>query len=258
MKDLYPLFVGTYKTGKNLGLAAGLKRAGVMFGHKIHPWIGQTMELAANQDYYGVELVHTGDKSYQQAWQVAEHYLKGFVPLTFKNAAERARSDASMLGRVGAGFGLVPAPKWLGNTPAMEMAFELAKRKMEAGPKTTEDFQKMQLMRQTSMRLITGKMTQQEVGQLVREGQLSIDDMKNLFDDQRLTPLQRHFKRLDPDEALMVWKRATSEEKRVMSKGVNPTNLQRMMLQKMKPVELLKKYSPEKAKAMMEDFRNAK
>lgn len=222
LKDLYPLFVGSYKTGMNLGVQAGLKRAGTMFAHKIHPWAGQVIELWNNADYYGREVVHTGDNPYKQSWQIVSHFLKGFEPLTFRNAAERRRSDASVGQQVMAGFGLVPAPKWIGNTPAMEYAFEMAKRHMEAGPNTQERAEKQELRRQLERRIDNRSIPPSEVYKYAREGKITWDDADAILDGvSEKDPLLRHFKRL-PDEgnnpsnwqALETWKRANKEEQR--------------------------------------------
>jgi hypothetical protein len=184
--------------------------------HKAAPWLQQSYDLLwANQDYYGREIRHPDDPSWQQAWEVGKYLGRSSLPFTIQNTAERMRSGAKLSAGLMSGFGIIPAPKWVGQTPFENFTF--AHQDHSSNAKTDEQFQRTQEMSRLRNRLTQKMMTtKQAYDEGVRQGKISLDDFDKLLDEQanRTTPLERNFQRLPLPVALQGYIQFATPEER--------------------------------------------
>lgn len=184
--------------------------------HKAAPYLQQAYELLwANQDYYGREIRHPDDPSWQQAWEIGKYLGRSAQPFTIQNTVQRMRSGAKLSSGLMSGFGIIPAPKWVGQTPFENFTF--AHQDHSSNAKTDEQFQRTQEMSRLRNRLTQKMMTtKQAYDEGVRQGKISLEDFDKLLDEQanRTTPLERNFQRLPLPVALQGYIQFATPEER--------------------------------------------
>lgn len=185
--------------------------------HKLHPMLQELAELYKNEDFYGVEIRHTGDDPMVQIQDVAKYVARGFVPISWASINQRFKTLDNPWEKAKAGaeseLGFTPAPKYIGETKAEEDAYDLAKRHRMAGPKTQKNFDHYQLLTSLERKWDSGTLKTNELNDALDSGRITDQDVDKLFDDRSLTPFERNFKALDMDEALRVMKEATKDER---------------------------------------------
>lgn len=183
--------------------------------HKLHPMWSTLAEMYQNENYYGQEIETPGASWMEHRKQDAK-YLAGqfFVPISLKSAQQRISTGAGGPGAVlGAEFGIVPAPRYIGQTKAEKLAYELSNRHQARGPHgeaTTEQWANYGKIRNLYNQ---GKLSEQQLMQEFNKGTISASQYDKMGEEKNTPPIVRHVHSLYPDEALSVWNYATDEEK---------------------------------------------
>lgn len=187
--------------------------------HKLHPIFEWAYELYKNEDYYGREIRHPDDPLLVQAGSILKHYgiplySEGFRPISVSSGLEHLRSGASPLQSFMSGAsGITPAPKWVGQSRAEELAYDLAVRRMPQGPRTTREFEHQQTFTKFRNDMVTGKLKDSDLQSALTSGKLSTDDVERMLEETQMSPLERHVSRLPLHEALQVFDKATPSER---------------------------------------------
>ena len=88
---------------------------------KEHPLINALTELAHNRSYYGYEIRDPKANPAVQAYQAGKYVLKSFEPFWISGAAKQYQSKATgaakVAGVVAPYFGVMPAPKYITQSP---------------------------------------------------------------------------------------------------------------------------------------------
>jgi hypothetical protein len=186
--------------------------------HKAAPWLSQAYELIwANQDYYGREIRHPDDPKLEQTWQVAKYLGRSAEPFSIQNTVERARSGSGVGGAVMSFFGIIPAPKWVGQSDFEQYTLEHSKASLPQGAKTEDQFDRSQEYMKVRNRMTQGMWTpKQAYDESVRTGKISMGDYDKLLDEMedKKSPLERHFTKLKLDEALYGYIHLATPEER--------------------------------------------
>ena len=81
-------------------------------------WIGRVAELLSNKDYYGVQIRDTDAPATKQALQVGKHAAESLLPFSIRGYRNLSANQENTIRKVGALFGVNPAPRYIGQTPA--------------------------------------------------------------------------------------------------------------------------------------------
>jgi hypothetical protein len=161
-------------------------------------------------------------------------------------------------GGVGAGaasfFGIIPAPKWVGQTAFEEYTLRVSKKMMPQGPKTHDEAEASRDMIEMRNRVFQKIETPKEAyDKYVKTGRVSMAHFDEMLDDMAdpQAPIQRHFSHLGLAAALKGYVDYATPEERAL--------VQDMMLDKIdskdpdtmtaKQTEFVKKYLPLALKA---------
>ena len=117
-----------------------------------------------------------------------------------------------MSSKVEALFGILPAPKWAGQTKAEALAYQLALRNMPV-TRDKAEFDRQQEMDKLRNRYAHGHAQINDLVNEAQKGTIKFSDIKTIASEADMTPLQRHISRLTPGDAMQVYKIATPEER---------------------------------------------
>jgi hypothetical protein len=214
--------------------------------HKAAPWLSQSYEMIQkNADYYGTEIRHKEDPMPAQLQSLAKYWVQSSLPITIQNYKENERQGKTASQSIPASLGIIPAPRSVGQSPAEQLAYEYAIGKMPGGSKTTAEFQHQEKVRTLEAQLSSKNITQQDVVNEYKKGNIAADDVDNILDNVYSPPLERHFKRLDPERAIEVYNKANPSERE---------RLKDMMYDKWDGVQ--DKYQPDVEKRLNEQFKH--
>lgn len=219
----YPLSgrVGTNGKPERLSMPSYIKDAysvahapGDTALHKLHPTIGQMVDLFQNKDFYGTEIRAEGDPLYKQGIDVLKWYGKSIEPFAISTTQYRKKSGVSTPeAAIESFFGLMPAPAYVTSSKAEDLALDLSKRNWKAGPISSRDREQRDTFNTFRGQLQQGKLDTAGVSKAFQEGKLRPQDLDRLFDDKGLNRLQSEFKALRLPDALKVMQVADNNEK---------------------------------------------
>lgn len=219
----YPLSgrVGTNGKPERLSMPSYIKDAysvahapGDTALHKLHPTIGQMVDLFQNKDFYGTEIRAEGDPLYKQGIDVLKWYGKSIEPFAISTTQYRKKSGVSTPeAAIESFFGFMPAPAYVTSSKAEDLALDLSKRNWKAGPISSRDREQRDTFNTFRGQLQQGKLDTAGVSKAFQEGKLRPQDLDRLFDDKGLNRLQSEFKALRLPDALKVMQVADNNEK---------------------------------------------
>src|SRR5581483_11554243 len=155
------------------------------------------------QDYYGTEIRHPGDSTLAQVGEVAKHELTNLQPFGIQSYMRSRHSAESRLDSALSFVGVTPAPRYIGQTKAEKLAYELSERHREAGPRDANTFQKYRTAGQLRALYAAGKIDESQYNDIV--------------DATQMTPFERQVKSLKtPEEIMTVWREANPSERATM------------------------------------------
>jgi GGDEF domain-containing protein len=182
--------------------------------HKASPLWSQAFDvLWANADFYGREIRHPGDSFFPQVKSVGEYLGQSSMPFFYQNFKEEQRRDATTTSKIESLMGILPAPKWAGQSKAEALSYDLAVRSM---PQTQDKdtFDRVQRMDALRNKYAHGNTTVPEIVKAVNAHDIRYEDARTILGEAHMTPLQRHVSRLTAKDALRVWDKATPDEQK--------------------------------------------
>lgn len=181
--------------------------------HKLHPTFAALAELYQNSDYYGNEIYDPNDSWTAEGKAVGEYLAKQFEPFSARNFQERKKAGASSLDAASSMIGITPSPKYIGRSDAENLAYDLARRAMPAGPRDPIMAARSQAIKSLTSRYLRGDITPDDVFKEVDAGKITPDDADKVLDAKTQTPIERYTSRLPAHQALKVWEKATHDER---------------------------------------------
>lgn len=186
--------------------------------HKLHPVLQNLSDIYQNKDFYDTEIRHTGDAPWRQALQIGAYVGKQMIPFGLSQSHERANAGESKAqAYIGGELGIAPAPRYLGETKAEELAYELSTRHIASGPRTQREFDSYQTLRKLRSQFDAGRVSEDQLADALDKGKLTPNQFNDILGDKDngISSLQRHTKNLvqHPEEFLRVYQLATPEEK---------------------------------------------
>ncbi len=187
----------------------------------VHPLWTSTEHMLNNEDYYGVEIVHRGDPAVQQVEEFAKGLVKEFSPISVQMAIQRFRSGAGFEGFAESEVGLSPAPKYVVESPALQLAAEYQRTHFGTAARTTEQAEHSRLKNQLVLDIQNGRdedgKRTGEVQDALNKGELTSTDRKAAMRTARETPLQRRLTEATTEQVFDVWDIADAKERADMS-----------------------------------------
>lgn len=182
--------------------------------HKLHPMWSTLGEMYQNENYYGQEIETPGASWGQHKVQDAKYLLGQFAPISLKAAQQRISTGAGSVGSVIASeLGVTPAPRYIGQTKAEKLAYELSNRHQSRGPhdeaSTTQRENYVRIRNQYTQ----GKLSEQQLMEEFNKGTISASQYDKLGEEKDMPSLVRHVHALYPREALSVWQNSNDQEK---------------------------------------------
>jgi hypothetical protein len=183
--------------------------------HKGSPIVGQAFALYQNKDYFGNQIVNPDDPLWQKSIDLAIYGAKSAAPFSITNALEMNQRGSGTAGKLMAFAGMVPAPRWVGQSKAEETAARLHVATLPAGARTkaqaTNYNEKMKLLHQVQ----AGSAGLPELQEAVKANKISPKDANLILKmkAQNTSQLEYHVKGLSATAALTVWDQATPEER---------------------------------------------
>ncbi len=196
---------------------AAFKEQGVVktVGNKLHPLIGTLADIWQNKDFFNTEIRHEDDPAIEQLKQLAEFVAKQFLPISVRNFKD-ARDNADSTFESALAFGGVArAPKYISQTAAQkEMSRFNAERSPDA-PRTREDFERRQTVRNTEKAMRLGR--PEQARSLFREGMaagtVGERDASQIGTDLQGSSLQTRFRHLPIEEKIKVFDLSKGKER---------------------------------------------
>jgi hypothetical protein len=215
--------------------------------HKASPLWSQAYDvLWANADFYGREIRHPDDSPVQQDLSVLKYVGKSILPFVYQNITEENRRDATRTSKIEAALGILPAPRWAGQSKAESLAEELTARSLPQGPRDKDAFDRAQEIDALRNRYAHGHSSIEDIMKSADEGKIRYKDIEPIISQSRLTPLQRQVSSLSPRDALRVWDAATPDER---------DKLDQIMWKKFEKV--YEDYGPDDVKSLERQFVDA-
>jgi hypothetical protein len=128
LRDLYAIPTNTFKqdgTQERIFWASYMKDVFAYTAqplqtlkNKLHPEIATILDMLQNQDYFGTEIRNPTDPLTKQIMDLVAFQAKQFVPFSFSNANQMAKTGANPVQSYLEGFtGITPAPGYVTNSP---------------------------------------------------------------------------------------------------------------------------------------------
>lgn len=217
MKDLYHYY----------------EKPGQTLINKLNPSFHLVAEMLQNKDFYGVKIRNEDDPTITQARDLALHALKGFEPFSSRGIRKEMKLEGSLNTKSLLPFvGITPAPADVNKTEAEKTMSEILARRVPVGARTKEKADEADLKRQLRRDLMRNGNAEQ-IRIAIAEHRITPREGRDLMRSRNESPLQHGFKQLGIEEALSVWKDATTEERKELKQ------------QLMKKVSLLRNELPE-------------
>lgn len=191
---------------------------------KLAPVWHQIEEMYTNADYYGTQIhpVHAtaldAAKDPDTYTDSAKYMMQNPEPFSYRNFQQRQQSGESTLSALGSTVGILPAPKWVGETPATSLASALYKTTYPASKDAIVQAN-MQRYHELASGYEAKRFTSADVTAAWKARQINAKQYDGILDekDGQLSPLQRMVKPLYPHQFLRVWDKATMQEKDALS-----------------------------------------
>jgi hypothetical protein len=183
--------------------------------HKESPLLATIGEEFQNKDYYGHAIVDAEDNRLTGAVKRTEFAVtKNALPLSFQNYGEgEQRGESGVLAMGKAMLGFHPSARWVGQDDAQSLAAAYYGKQFSDAPLDTDEFEKRQDTTRMRAMYQSGKMSLQDIADQVNSGKLPAKFIDHLFTTAQQSTLQRQVTRINPEQALKVFSRATPGER---------------------------------------------
>lgn len=212
--------------------------------HKLHPDLQQLGELYQNADFYNTEIRTPGDPLYKQGLEVLKWWGKSsMIPFSLQGIQRRHDAGESWGAAATSFFGVMPAPAGIGQTKAEDLAFTLNSRKWQGAVHTRDERTQKEYFHQLQTKFDQHTLTGKDLNDSLASGHLVPKDLDRLFDEQKMTFLQRNFQGLRLHEALKVMQTA------------DPNERVQLKMQLAEKLDQLDEYGPDDQKQLLKEFK---
>lgn len=212
--------------------------------HKLHPALQQLGELYENADFYNTEIRTPGDPLYKQGLEVLKWWGKSSViPFSLQGIQRRRDAGESWGAAATSFFGVMPAPAGIGQTKAEDLAFTLNSRKWQGAVHTRDERTQKEYFHQLQTKFDQHTLTGKDLNDSLASGHLVPRDIDRLFDEQKMSFLQRNFQGLRLHEALKVMQTA------------DPNERAQLKMQLAEKLDQLDEYGPDDQKQLLKEFK---
>lgn len=181
--------------------------------NKLNPVWGQIVEFHQNADFYGTEIRHEGDPAFKQGLEIMKWYAKNWEPYGISGTLNRVERGEPWQSAVTGFAGFMPAPKWVEQTKAEELADTLDKRNWHQGPRTTADTERYTLVKKFQRQVGSGTLNMNELTKAWQDKKIQDTDIAKIYGSHNLPRLQQDFKDLPLPDALAVMREADPNER---------------------------------------------
>jgi len=169
------------------------------------------VELALNRNLYsGRKIYDTSAPAGDVAKQVGRYAAQAVAPV---GQASRISEGRQSIPQFAAGLAGIRTKV---KTPAERLASTLAMDRSPLGPGNEDQRQANELARSYEQKIRDGEMRTQELGKAVNRGELTEEQAVKILRNSQTPPLVRDFKQLPIDEALKVWNKASTSERKIL------------------------------------------
>lgn len=193
--------------------------------NKTAPIWHQIGDMYKNADYYGTQIhpIHatTGDALTDPSTYTStgKYLIDQAAPFSARNFQQRRAQGEDIVSSLTSTAAILPAPKWVGQSKAELLAFELFKTKLKQGPNDAVKDESVRRYHELASGYAANRYTAKDVANAFKKGEITSKQLDGILDDEegKLSPLERHVKQLEPHELLRVWEVASPDEKKVLT-----------------------------------------
>lgn len=204
------------------------------FGHdpigttsnKLAPVWHQIWDLARNSDYYGnqihpIQPTTLDTLTSADTYKGVASYLAGSEkPFSLGNYSQRRASGESPASALSSTMAVLPAPKWVGQTKAQSLAYELYKTTLQAGPHDPAVVARIQRYHQLAVGYTSGQFTEKDIDKALDAHEITPKQYDGILStdatgrsDGEMSSLERHVKGLNPQDFLRVFDLSSKQER---------------------------------------------
>jgi hypothetical protein len=178
-------------------------------------WIGRVAEMLSNKDYYGVQIRDTDAPATKQALQMGKHAAESLLPFSVRGYKNLSANQENTIRKVGALFGVNPAPRYIGQTPAEQQV-----EKYWKGQRTEEGIKPEQFEIQKGKRELVSKLRHGQsvnIPEALKKGTLKPKDIPALYKRAQMGALASGIDKMSLEDAEKVYAKANVSEKRELA-----------------------------------------
>jgi len=182
--------------------------------HKEAPLMSTMGDMYRNSNYYGRGITDPGDPAAKRIADLSMYMGKQFIPFSISNAQERAlRGDTDWQAKIESASGILPAPKWAGQTEAEQLASKYFQTTQSKGPEDEVAFERKQQFVQLRNEFAKGNINEDKLEEALNKGYIKPHQLKYLFDTRNKSLLERYTPQLQFSQVWKVWNAANDGEK---------------------------------------------
>lgn len=189
------------------------------FAHSLNPGISFMSDLLGNHDFYDVRIRNPDDPIWKQGTEVATFASKQFIPFSVAGMMKLREGSAPAWQQIAPFFGITPAPTRMTMTAAQELAAEITAAAMPTAPRTQEQYEKSQTIREAVQAIKAG--TPSVAKEILLRGGLNPTNLnaaasQTIVDRLKFSPLQYQVHNMTAVAAMQVWRVADTNEQALL------------------------------------------
>jgi hypothetical protein len=180
--------------------------------------IGRVADIWQNKDFYGNEVYNADDPVYRQMGDVLGHMVP--VPFSMQSKTQATAQGGSEATKVAGYLGFTKAPKYIEQTRAQQLAYELGQKHREVGGRTRQAGERSQAM--SGIRQIYKRHGNpaEQIKEAEAKGQITARDVPKLRQQATKPPLDAAIRGLTAMEMLQVFDKASPDERKEINRQV--------------------------------------
>lgn len=183
--------------------------------HKAAPDISTLADIVTNQDYYHRAIRDPGSSAPAQAASTLAYMAHQFVPFSFGNLQESTLRNQKSKWEPFAG--VLPAPRWVGRTPAENLAYTYFQGTKASGGQSPAMLEKQKKFVELRNKVASGEISPDQVQTAIEKGQIQPAAVKHLYSSMNKPQIVTWANSIRDNEQLWnVWSVASPEEKKLL------------------------------------------
>ncbi len=180
----------------------------------LHPLISTITDMWNNRDFYGAEIYNHEDPLVSQLMDVMGYTAEQFVPLSLRNETREGADDQPAYLKAGVAVGITPAPASIKRSETENYAASLLIQQPGGSSiRKKAESDRRSLNRQIRGAMKSGTDATPFISQGIRDGVISLSDLKADAKQFRFSSLWMDATRLTFANALRVYIKASPEER---------------------------------------------